>query len=177
MKRKTVMVFALSLLASAVFAAEGSEAVRNGKFTETGAPPKNAKGVVGTQWAKNWNCAGAAELKEGKIHLSSSVIYQLLSLPGDGRQYLLKAEIKASAMQGKQGVLNARMSSCIRQNPNTPFSHAIQKKFGPFKLGDAARSYRFEFKIEPYEQGYLYIGESNAVIESVSVMMEPAAEK
>ena len=48
MKRKTVMVFALSLLASAVFAAEGSEAVRNGKFTETGAPPKNAKGVVGT---------------------------------------------------------------------------------------------------------------------------------
>ena len=167
MKRKTVMVFALSLLASAVFAAEGSEAVRNGKFTETGAPPKNAKGVVGTQWAKNWNCAGAAELKEGKIHLSSGVIYQLLSLPGDGRQYLLKAEIKASAMQGKQGVLNA----------NTPFSHAIQKKFGPFKLGDAVRSYQFEFKIEPYEQGYLYIGESNAVIESVSVMMEPAAEK
>ena len=89
MKRKTVMVFALSLLASAVFAAEGSEAVRNGKFTETGAPPKNAKGVVGTQWAKNWNCAGAAELKEGKIHLSSGVIYQLLSLPGDGRQYLV----------------------------------------------------------------------------------------
>ncbi len=170
-------MFALSMLASAVFAAENGEAVRNGEFTEIGPPPGNAKGIAGTQWAKNWNCAGAAELKDGKIHLSSGVIYQLLRLPGDGRRYLLKAEIKASAMPGKQGMLNARMSSCIRQNPNTPFSHAMQKKFGPFKLDETVRSYRFEFSTEPYEQGYLYIGESSAVIESVSVMLEPAAAK
>ncbi len=177
MKQQTVMAFAFSLLVSAVFNVAGGEVVQNGKFTETGAPPKNAKGIIGTQWVKSWNCAGAAELKEGAIHLSAGVIYQFLYLPADGKPYVLKGEIKASSMPGKNGVLDARMSTCVRKNPNMPFQHAIQRKFGPFKLADAVRGYQFELKIEPYEQGYFYVGGSNVKIESVSVAAEPAAEK
>ena len=87
--------------------------------------------------------------------------------------YLLKGEIKAGSLPGKQGVLTARLSSCIRKDSKEPFQHSIQKKFGPFQLTETPKAFPFECKIEPFEQGYLYIGESNAVIESVTLTATP----
>ena len=117
-------------------------------------------------------------MKDGKIQLSSGVIYQFLNLPRDGKAYLLKGEVKAAAMQGKNaGQLYVRLSSCIRKDPKTPFSHTLQKKTDQFKLTPAVQTYKFEFKIEPYEQGYLYVGGGDMRLESVSIMTEPVAAK
>ena len=178
MQSKTILTAALAVLTAALFAADAKEAVRNGNFQESAPPPKNAKGITGTQWVKYWNCAGAATMKDGKIQLSSGVIYQFLNLPRDGKAYLLKGEVKAAAMQGKNaGQLYVRLSSCIRKDPKTPFSHSLQKKTDQFKLTPAVQTYKFEFKIEPYEQGYLYVGGGDMRLESVSIMTEPVAAK
>ncbi|OQA83264.1 MAG: hypothetical protein BWY31_02937 [Lentisphaerae bacterium ADurb.Bin242] len=175
MKKTALVSLALSVFSSALLIAADppKQAVSNGKFTETTPIPKNAQGIAGTVWAKHWSCVGTAELKDGKIVLTSGVIYQFLPIVNNPQPYLLKGEIKASALPGKQGVLTARLSTCIRKDSKEPFSHSIQKKFGPFQLTESPQVFPFECRLEPYEQGYLYIGESNAVIESVSLTATP----
>ena len=84
MKKTSFLALALSLLATAVFAADNKEVVANGSFSEKGDLPKNTKSIAGTQWVKFWSCAGGpAELKDGKLNLSSGALYQWLRLPGD----------------------------------------------------------------------------------------------
>jgi len=175
MKKTVFASLVLTVFTSAaLIAAEApKQVVSNGNFAETTPVPKNAKGITGSLWEKDWSCAGAAELKDGKMVLASGVIYQFLPIVNNSNAYILKGEIKACSLPGQQGVLNARLSSCIRKDANMPFQHAIQKKFGPFKLTDATQAFPFEFKLEPFEQGYLYIGESNAVIESVTLTATP----
>ncbi|MPN39370.1 hypothetical protein SDC9_186898 [bioreactor metagenome] len=175
MKKTVLASLVLSVFASAaLIAAEApKQAVSNGNFSETTPIPKNAKGIAGTVWAKHWSCAGAAEWKDGKIVLTTGVIYQFLPIMNNPKPYLLKGEVKASSLPGKQGVMNVRLSSCIRKDSKAPFQHALQKKFGPFKLTDTPKASPFECKIEPFEQGYLYIGESNAIIESITLTATP----
>lgn len=177
MKKSTLMVLTLSLFSSALLAADApGQAVLNGNFSETRPVPANAKGIAGATWTKYWECSGNAELKDGKINLAGGVIFQFMQLSQSNQTYLLKGEIKAFSAPGKKGTLNARLSTCIRKDPNAPFNHSIQKKFGPFELTNEAQTFKFECKLEPNENGYLYIGESDVVIEMVTLTATPVQQ-
>lgn len=180
--KKILFTVALCAFAASLFAAPAKTAAApaNEKVILAGplspvVPKKAPKGLTTKEWVKYWGLAGTAGYEKGVINMKSGIMY------GFHVQYTTKAEkltliIKASALAGaKNGKLNGYFSTCVRKpGEKKPFRHEKRTYFGPFNLTAEAKEYKVEYNITPYEQGYIYIGETNLSISSIRVVTTPA---
>lgn len=99
--------------------------------------------------------------------IKHGVILSFLQLPGGNKAGTLVGEIHASG----SGKVSLHTSTCLRPPgcKEKGFSHSIKKEIGSFDLTPERSVFMFTVAVDPYEQGYLYIGvDGEAFISHVS---------
>ncbi len=153
----------------------GENAVRNGNFSDLVPAKEGNIGVTGEYFINGWGVNSAeCEVIRGpanSLRLKNGTIYSFMRIPPElaSRPLMIKGEISA---QG-DGEMWVRMStSVIPPGSGKRFSHDRREDLERWGLEEKPGPYQFEYVIDPYEQGYIYVYVSGeAVINNVSAVL------
>ncbi len=143
----------------------GKGAIANGNFEKIATDEKTGK-----RFPANWGCnqavliAGAqnrnqVEIKDG--------IYSCMTIPASESGNLIVGEIVAAG----SGKLIVSASTCVRlPGDKRGFGHEIKHIVETEPLGEAPKPYPFDFRLLPYETGYIYINvkDGKAVVDCIN---------
>jgi hypothetical protein len=134
------------------------EIVYNGDFKQLiNKQAKHEKIVTGEKFIKGWGIAGSAEViskdEKNQLKLTSGVIYSWMQRSWTAPAEELEGEITASG----SGKLKIQLSTCIKKDARQPFSHSKRTVVGEFAMGKEAKTFKFKYKLEAGEVGYIYV--------------------
>jgi hypothetical protein len=160
MKKLNQVMLLSALIGVFCFASQAKEIISNGDFKQlVKKKAKYEKAVIGEKFIKSWGLAGGlAEviIKEGepnRLILKSGVIYSFLIRHWPA----LPAEVEGEIVASGVGKMKIQLSTCVKKEARQAFRHVKKTVVGEFVLGKEVKTFKFKYKIEAGEVGYIYI--------------------
>jgi len=173
MKKSNQVMLLSALIGVYGFASQAKEIASNGDFKLLiNTPAKHIKAVKGEKFIKSWGIAGSGEviIKEGepnKLALYNGVIYSFLQRGWPAPATELEGKITVSGV----GKVKIQLSTCVKKEAKQAFRHVKKTVVGEFALGKEVKTFKFKYKMEAGEVGYIYIYAINGplMISQISV--------